>query len=161
RVRRPDGRGDGPGPGRLPPHRQAHLGVRARLARPRAGRLCGSPGLSRTCRPEARTFFGPLLAPITHCLSARPWGPGGEAVAAPQRAERSIFLQAIEIPAAQERAAFLEAACEGDRRLRELVEALLSAHEQPQGLLDTPEVAVPTDTGPTAAPGAVVGAYKL
>jgi eukaryotic-like serine/threonine-protein kinase len=42
--------------------------------------------------------------------------------------EKSIFLEAIEIASLDERAAYLEAACGDDRRLREEVEALLQAY---------------------------------
>jgi hypothetical protein len=61
------------------------------------------------------------------------------------QAEKSIFLAAIEIHAAAERAAFLEEACAGNPSLRAEVEALLRAHAQPQRLLDLPEARVRTE----------------
>jgi WD40 repeat protein/serine/threonine protein kinase len=76
--------------------------------------------------------------------------------------ERSVFLQAIEIPSAEERAAFLEAACRNNQQLRGEVEALLRAHEKPQELLDAPDARSSDTTEPLAErPGAVIGPYKL
>lgn len=54
--------------------------------------------------------------------------------------ERAIFLQAIDEEDPVDRLAYLESACGGDLRLRESVEALLVAHEQPAALLDHPIV---------------------
>jgi len=42
--------------------------------------------------------------------------------------ERSIFEAAIEKGSPEERAAYLDQACEGDSSLRRQVEALLAAH---------------------------------
>jgi hypothetical protein len=61
-----------------------------------------------------------------------------------QLSEKSIFLAAIEIGSPEERVAYLEAACGGDRRLREEVEALLRAHDRPRRLLDSPGSLTPT-----------------
>src|SRR6516164_1985083 len=79
------------------------------------------------------------------------------------RSEKSIFLQAIEMTSANERAAYLDQACEGNPTLRAEVEALLLAHETPQRVLDSPEVITPTaDHIPHAEkPGMVIGPYKL
>src|SRR5262245_48380107 len=91
--------------------------------------------------------------------------------------EKSIFLQAIEIASAEERAAYLDAACAVDQRLRAEVEALLQAHEKPQALLDAPAANIPSspwgrgaggegvdptvDDPITERPGTVIGPYKL
>jgi serine/threonine protein kinase/Tfp pilus assembly protein PilF len=77
---------------------------------------------------------------------------------------RSIFLAAVENHAPEQRAAYLDEACEGDEDLRQRVEVLLRAHEQANSLLDrpapTPEVTV--DERPLSErPGTVIGAYKL
>src|SRR5262245_50531740 len=77
--------------------------------------------------------------------------------------EKSIFLVAIEIGPAADRAAFLERACAGDPPLRAGVEALLRAHEKSQGLLEAPPAGGATvdEPRPPERPGTVVGPYKL
>jgi serine/threonine protein kinase/tetratricopeptide (TPR) repeat protein len=76
--------------------------------------------------------------------------------------EKSIFLAAIEIGSATERAAFLEKACAGNPSLRGKIEALLQAHGRPQPLLDAPVAVTPTiEPQPPAGPGTVIGPYKL
>jgi serine/threonine protein kinase/tetratricopeptide (TPR) repeat protein len=83
-------------------------------------------------------------------------------MAYPQADERSIFLQAIEIASTQERAAFLDTACGDNQPLRAAVEALLRAHERPQGLLDAPEVAPTTVANPPwERLDSAVGPYRL
>ncbi len=77
--------------------------------------------------------------------------------------DKSIFLAALEIDAAADRAAFVEQSCAGDPALRASVGALLAAHDNPPQLLAVPEDAAPD---PDAAgwpdhPGAVIGPYKL
>ncbi|HUT91553.1 MAG TPA: protein kinase [Thermoguttaceae bacterium] len=52
--------------------------------------------------------------------------------------EESIFEQAIEKASPEERTAFLEEACAGDRELRAKVEALLRAHDHPDSFLGRP-----------------------
>jgi tetratricopeptide (TPR) repeat protein len=81
----------------------------------------------------------------------------------PQPSEKSIFLAAIEIASATERAAFLDRACGGSQTLRGKVEALLQAHEKPQQLLDTPAAGTPTLDAPqlNERPGTVLGPYRL
>jgi tetratricopeptide (TPR) repeat protein/serine/threonine protein kinase len=77
--------------------------------------------------------------------------------------EKSIFLAAVEIGSAAERAAFLEKACAGDPSLRGEVEALLQAHERPLRLLGVPSAGAPTtnESRPQDHPGAAIGPYKL
>jgi serine/threonine protein kinase/tetratricopeptide (TPR) repeat protein len=77
--------------------------------------------------------------------------------------EKSIFLKAIEISSAEDRASYLDAACGDDPALRGRIEALLRAHERSLGLLDAPEAPGPTaDLGPVReGPGTVIGPYKL
>jgi eukaryotic-like serine/threonine-protein kinase len=74
--------------------------------------------------------------------------------------ERSIFLEAIDLPTPEGRAAYLEAACGGDARLRADVEALLAAHDRLGGPASG---AGPTGTADATAerPVAVVGPYRL
>jgi WD40 repeat protein/serine/threonine protein kinase len=80
----------------------------------------------------------------------------------PSLPEESIFLQALEIPSAAERAAYLDRAYGEDRQLRAAVEALLRAHEKSGDVLDLPEKPMPTVDDPiTERPGTVIGPYKL
>jgi hypothetical protein len=57
----------------------------------------------------------------------------------PTLPEESIFAQALDIPSAEERAAFLDQACENNPALRNEIEALLRAHKHSGDLLDLPE----------------------
>jgi serine/threonine protein kinase/tetratricopeptide (TPR) repeat protein len=79
------------------------------------------------------------------------------------RSEKSIFLEAIELTSAAERAAYLDQACEGNPALRAEVEALLRAHEAPQRVLDAPEALTPTtdQVPPPEKAGTRIGPYKL
>src|SRR5262245_2808589 len=49
-----------------------------------------------------------------------------------------IFLAALERPSAEERRAYLDAACADDAALRERIEALLSAHADAGSFLEKP-----------------------
>ena len=51
--------------------------------------------------------------------------------------ELAIFTEAIKLPI-QERAAFLDIACQGDEPLRKKVEALLKAHDRVGNFLEEP-----------------------
>jgi serine/threonine protein kinase/Tfp pilus assembly protein PilF len=87
----------------------------------------------------------------------------------PKRVQ-AVFLEAVELPAA-DRAAVLDRECGADAELRQRVQALLRAHEEPGSFLEQPAVDPPT--GPEAAgaalapaspaegPGTVIGPYKL
>src|SRR5215467_3201024 len=77
--------------------------------------------------------------------------------------EATIFLTALEKPTEAERAAFVAEACGGDERLRRRVEALLRAHAEPDDVLDPPSHVerTGTDHPVSAAPGTVIGPYKL
>ena len=78
------------------------------------------------------------------------------------QSERSVFLQAIEIASAEERAAYLREACGTEDRLRDEVEGLLRAHEKRLGLLDNPGFPPATIEQPVQeGPGSVIGPYKL
>jgi WD40 repeat protein/serine/threonine protein kinase len=79
----------------------------------------------------------------------------------------SIFHAALERLSAEDRAAYLDAACGQDRELRERIEALLRAHEQAGGFLaekaaiSDPRCTV-DDESSTQRPGVVLdGRYKL
>ena len=77
--------------------------------------------------------------------------------------ERSIFLQAVELSSADDRASFLGEVCGGNRRLRSEVEALLQAHGGSCGWFDAPDHNPnPFDQPPIIEqPGSTIGPYKL
>jgi WD40 repeat protein/serine/threonine protein kinase/tetratricopeptide (TPR) repeat protein len=91
----------------------------------------------------------------------------------PQQSEKSIFLQAIEIQSAAERAAYLDQACAGNQQLRAEIDELLQADARSGDLLDAPSAVVPGNGASPAvaatidmppageAPGTVIGPYKL
>ena len=77
--------------------------------------------------------------------------------------EESIFAEASEKRTPEERAAYLEQACDGDLELRESVESLLAAYDEGQ-FLESPAagLAATVDSAPTVEkPGTVIGHYKL
>ena len=76
---------------------------------------------------------------------------------------RSIFCEALEQPATEERVAWLDAVCRGKPELRERVEALLCAHAEAGSFLQADSGTAPTINMPPIAeqPGTVIGPYKL
>src|SRR4029079_14527050 len=76
---------------------------------------------------------------------------------------QSLFLNALEIPTEEERAAYLEAQCGADRELRQEVEELLDHARrlgpflEPGGEAGDATVAQPI----SERPGTVIGPYKL
>ena len=76
---------------------------------------------------------------------------------------KQVFFEAVEIPSADERASFLDGACEGDAVLRRRVEALIVAHERPESLLDNGAVTTALTIDHTIAEmaGDNIGPYKL
>ena len=80
--------------------------------------------------------------------------------------EEALFALALAKPAAK-RAAWLDAECEGDPALRQRLEALLAAHEQPETLLATkadtacPTIKLDLADAPDEAVGQTLGRYKL
>ena len=84
----------------------------------------------------------------------------------PPSNEEALFALALSKPAA-ERAAWLDRECGGDSALRQRLEALLAAHEQPDTLLATkaetarPTIKLDLDDAPDEAVGQTLGRYKL
>lgn len=91
----------------------------------------------------------------------------------PRKTERELFLEALERPTPDERAAYLEEACAHDPALRVAVEALLQNHKDDR-FLETPAIEVPSAAASTEAgsdtatqviigekPGDQIGHYKL
>jgi len=77
---------------------------------------------------------------------------------------KSVFANALEKGTADERRAYLNAACRGNAELRRKVEALLAAHEEANDIPDAPLVGpalTPADLPLTEGPGTVIGRYKL
>ena len=80
--------------------------------------------------------------------------------------EEALFAAALERPA-EKRSDFLDGACLGDPALRQRLEALLAAHEQPETLLTTqadaarPTLKVDLAEAPDEAVGQTLGRYKL
>jgi serine/threonine protein kinase/tetratricopeptide (TPR) repeat protein len=71
----------------------------------------------------------------------------------------AIFSEAVEIPSAEARAAYLDRACTADADLRRQVESLLDAHDRAGPFLASPTVSFPSD--PPEPVGSTVGPYKL
>src|SRR5262245_55352074 len=77
--------------------------------------------------------------------------------------ETSIFLEALQKPSPEERAAFLEQACHGNQELRHSVELLLKAHAKAGNFLAPPHstIGATVDQSNSTTPGAMIGSYKL
>src|SRR5262249_52201860 len=82
---------------------------------------------------------------------------------APNVNEQTIFSEALERADPQERAAFLDQACQGVPALRERIERLLAQHEHAGGFLESAPVpfSATIDEPATERPGTVMGPYKL
>ncbi len=75
--------------------------------------------------------------------------------------EESLFALALEAPA-EKRAAFLDAECKGDPDLRQRLEALLAANEEPESLAGPNQWRLCHDeAAPAAQVGSQAGRYKL
>ena len=80
--------------------------------------------------------------------------------------EEALFALALAKPV-EKRAAFLDVTCEGDAALRQRLEALLAAHEQPDNLGPTqaeaarPTIKLDLTDAPDEAVGQTLGRYKL
>jgi tetratricopeptide (TPR) repeat protein len=76
--------------------------------------------------------------------------------------EESIFIEALQKDLPEERAAFLDVACAGNKELRRSVEMLLRAHEKAGHFLQrVPEDPRTTDQATQEGPGTLIGQYKL
>jgi serine/threonine protein kinase/tetratricopeptide (TPR) repeat protein len=76
----------------------------------------------------------------------------------------SIFFTALEMGGVEDRDAFLNEACGGDKRLRRQVERMLAAQPRAGGFLESPAVKIDrcVELPPHAeAPGTIIGRYKL
>jgi serine/threonine protein kinase len=85
--------------------------------------------------------------------------------------ERDVFIAALQQEDPTQREAYLDGACAGRHELREQVEVLLRLHQGAGSFLENPAAEAATtevfpdsdgqDSSPDAAPGAVLGPYKL
>jgi serine/threonine protein kinase/tetratricopeptide (TPR) repeat protein len=82
-------------------------------------------------------------------------------MSAPLLDPREIFLAAVEKSSPTERVAYLDAACKGDAPLRQRVDELLAAHDQPNSLLDRPGLAATIPIPASESLGTTIGPYKL
>src|SRR5512135_1935124 len=73
---------------------------------------------------------------------------------------RDLFANALELTDPQERERYLAQACGQDAKLRQMLEGLLSAHQEAGGFLK-PTIAVGEDKPIAEGPGTVIGRYKL
>jgi eukaryotic-like serine/threonine-protein kinase len=73
---------------------------------------------------------------------------------------KEILAEAASEETAAARAAYLDAACQGDTALRQQVEGLLAAHNEAGDFLEQP-VLPPAEAPIGVGPGSVVGRYKL
>src|SRR6516164_7187932 len=88
----------------------------------------------------------------------------GRSMPADPRRVQAVFLAAAEQSNPADRAALLARECADETELRQRVEDLLQAHDQPQSFLERPAAALlPTITERpvTEAAGTVIGPYKL
>jgi serine/threonine protein kinase/Flp pilus assembly protein TadD len=74
-----------------------------------------------------------------------------------------IYWDAIQIPTAAARAAYLDEACQGDARLRQQIEKLLRVRSGADDLLEPPSAlpGVTLDQPEAELPGTLIGPYKL
>jgi serine/threonine protein kinase len=81
----------------------------------------------------------------------------------PKPDEESVFHAARRLPTPESRQTYVERACGDDRELRNRVEALLRAHDEVPGFLETPPVERrrPDETPIIEGPGSVIGPYRL
>src|SRR5258705_8535920 len=78
-----------------------------------------------------------------------------------QKSEVELFTEAVQLPA-EERPAFLTAACGGDVQLREHVEALLRAHTHAGAFLEEIPAEIKARSRlPAQEPGDRIGRYTL
>src|SRR5262245_7859444 len=79
------------------------------------------------------------------------------------RSAKAVFDQALEIPSASERRAYLDEACADAPHLRRWVESLLQSYEAAGSFLESPPVdVIETLAAPVSErPGTVIGQYTL
>src|SRR5262249_15903436 len=103
-----------------------------------------------------------LRQQVEHLL--RLYQGAGSFLEQPAMSPDTIFAQAIEIESALERAAFLQAACQGDPELRRELEQLVRDHFRAGAFLERP-VAAPLATVEeqpvSECPGVLIGPHQL
>src|SRR5438105_3584464 len=92
--------------------------------------------------------------------------PRGRAMADTPNREKQIFMRALDVPAADARAAFIARECGDDEALQHRVQGLLQALAGAEQFLQKaavetgPTVDIPSRT-PDETPGSRIGPYKL
>ena len=85
-------------------------------------------------------------------------------MAGPEPKLREFFSKAAECQTAEEQAAFLDQACQGNAELRAQLEELLQAHREAGSFLQeasAPSAKTSDFPAPAERPGTAVGPYKL
>src|SRR5262249_46148920 len=85
-------------------------------------------------------------------------------MASPEPKLREIFSKAAECQTAEEQAAYLDQACQGDAELRAQIEELLQAQREAGSFLQEPSALLAVTVDEVRAserPGTVIGPYKL
>jgi WD40 repeat protein/serine/threonine protein kinase len=84
-------------------------------------------------------------------------------MSAEDRSLDTLFCTAVEIPSAEERAAYLDQACGSDPDLRARVEKLVEAHFRAGDFMERPaaEPIASVDAPPAEGPGTLIGPYRL
>src|SRR4051812_43903130 len=84
------------------------------------------------------------------------------------KAAKAIFMAAVDKSGPAERAAYVGEACGSDDALRQRVEILLKAHDDPGSFMNSPvagpassAVASVNEPSLTERPGTLIGPYKL
>jgi WD40 repeat protein/serine/threonine protein kinase len=80
------------------------------------------------------------------------------------QSEESIFLEALALDSREERQAFVARCCAGNPTMRRGIEALLAAHEDSIGILESPAASLLKDDIELAhreGVGSIIGPYKL
>src|SRR5262249_9377374 len=158
-LRRPLHRTGGGGPRAFAAHGVPGLGLRPRLALPRAPRHRTAG--RRLIVSENLSLTGSRGVPLSHWILEGLVEGVRMSVTGPD--VKSIFGQAMALASPGERAAYLQQACAGDPELRGEIESLLQADQDAGSFLGQRE------PGPVATveesiseyPGSVIGPYKL
>src|SRR5262249_35024061 len=134
-----------------------------------------APGCTASCSPKPAMRSRRTL-PDPAAFSWRGWPAsvalgcgqhklsGGGGVNPPRDNAKDIFLEAVDMPSAAQRRAYLDAACAGDAVLRREVEELLRHHGRMGSFLQavgSEQLATRNLPGVGERPGTVLGPYKL
>ena len=124
------------------------------------GRTLELPGSTGGLCDPSETRVGPFSSGISLGVLNHDFLPMSEK----HQREAALFDAVVELPP-EERAAYLNSACDGDTSLRRRIESLLKADQSQCDFLDPPDGPDLRPTlhapGPTERPGDQIGRYKL